>query len=163
LSPQDDAATQDTTGLKNDVGDAHALNGHALGLHRAADLIEDHRIVDGRGHGRLIAVGDLLDRAAQDFSRTGLGQTADHDGEADRSHRPDLLAHQRHTLLLDLGGRTVDAAFEHDETAGYLALEFVLDAEHRAFGNVLVPGQHLLHAAGRKPVAGDIDDVVGAA
>jgi hypothetical protein len=38
-----------------------------------------------------------------------------------------------------------------------------VNAEHGAFGDVGMRRQHLLHAAGRKPMAGDIDDVVGAA
>jgi hypothetical protein len=38
-----------------------------------------------------------------------------------------------------------------------------LTADDGALGDVAVRGEHLLHAAGREAVAGDVDDVVGAA
>jgi hypothetical protein len=56
----------------------------------------------------------------------------------------------------------VDAGLEHDEAERHLALQLVGDADHRAFGDVGMRGQHLLHRAGRQAVAGDVDDVVGA-
>jgi hypothetical protein len=43
-----------------------------------------------------------------------------------------------------------------------LALQLVGDADDGAFGDVRDGRQDLLHAAGRQPVAGDVDDVVGA-
>ena len=46
---------------------------------------------------------------------------------------------------------------------GTSPLSCIRDADHGAFGDVLVARQHLLHAAGREPVPRDIDDVVGAA
>ena len=55
------------------------------------------------------------------------------------------------------------AGLQHHEAARHLALEGILDAEHRAFGDIGMRGEHLLHAAGGKPVPGDVDDVVGAA
>ena len=97
------------------------------------------------------------------FPERVFGRRCDDDGEAERRHRADLVADERHAFLLDVARRAVDAGLEHDEAARHLALELVLDAEHGAFGDVLVRRQHLLHAAGRKPVAGDVDDVVGAA
>ena len=81
----------------------------------------------------------------------------------ERGDRADLVAHQLHDLLLDLLRRPVDARFQHHEAAGLLALDLVLDAEHGAFGDVRMRGHHLLHAAGRQAMAGDVDDVVGAA
>ena len=64
---------------------------------------------------------------------------------------------------LDLVRRPVDAGFQHHEAAGHLALERILHADHGAFRDRRMGGQHLLHAAGRETVAGDVDDVVGAA
>ena len=55
-----------------------------------ADLIENRRIVDRRRHGPGLAVGDLLDGAAQDFARARLRQPRHHDGELERRHRADL-------------------------------------------------------------------------
>src|SRR5579885_2277510 len=136
---------------------------YTLALQRAADLVQNRRVVDGGRHGPGLAVGDLLDGAAQDLARARLRQPLNRDGEAERGDRADLVAHQLNDLPLDLLRRAVDAGLEHDEAARHLALELVLDAEHGALGDVGVGGQHLLHAAGREPVAGDVDDVVGAA
>src|SRR6516164_5931684 len=46
----------------------------ALPFQRAADLVQDHRIVDGCRHGPGIAVSDLLHGAAQDLARARLRQ-----------------------------------------------------------------------------------------
>src|SRR5262249_28212806 len=54
---------------------------NALAFQRAADLVEDRRIVDGRWHGPALAVGDLLHGAAQDLSGARLRQSTDGDGE----------------------------------------------------------------------------------
>src|SRR5262245_23994625 len=132
-------------------------------LERSTDLVEDCWIVDRRRHGPRLAVGDLLDGAAQNLSRARLGQPRDRDRDLERRDRADLLAHESAALLLDLSRRPVDAGLEHDETRRHLALDRVLDPDHSAFGHVLMRGQHLLHAAGREPVTGDVDDVVGAA
>ena len=48
------------------------------------------------------AVGDLLDGAAQDFAGAGLWP-ADGDRELEGGDRAELIAHQRHDLLLDIG------------------------------------------------------------
>ena len=50
---------------------------------------------------------------------------------------------------------------QHQEAARLLALDLVLDAEHRAFGHVGMRRDDFFHAASRKPMAGDVDDVVG--
>src|SRR6516225_9062467 len=134
-----------------------------LALQRGADLLQDRGIVDRRRHGPGLAVGDLLHGAAQDFPRTRLRQPGDGDRELERRDRPYFFAHERDAFLLDLGDRPVDAGLEHDEAARNLALEFVDDADHGAFGDILVRGQHLLHATGREPVAGNVDDVVAVA
>ena len=65
-----------------------------------------------------------------------FGSRCNRDRELERRHRADLLAHQCDDLLLDLVVRAVDAGLEHDEAAGHLALQIVLDAEHGAFGDV---------------------------
>ena len=50
-----------------------------LALRRAADLVEDRRIVDRRRHRPGLAVGDLLHRAAQNLAGARLRQALDHD------------------------------------------------------------------------------------
>src|SRR5688572_17700696 len=82
---------------------------------RDLNLIEDRRIVDRRGHGPGVAVGDLLHRSSQDLSGASLGQARDGDCELECGDRADLLADQLNDFLLDLSLRTVDAGFEHNE------------------------------------------------
>src|SRR6516165_7591986 len=135
----------------------------AFAFERCVDLIEDDGIVDGCRHLPWFAVGDLLHRAAQDLARAGFRQPRHGNGDFERRDRADLVANERNAFLLDFSRRPVDAGFEHDEAAWHLALERILDAEHGAFGDVRMRGEHFLHATGREPVAGDIDDVVGAA
>src|SRR5215469_18185564 len=135
----------------------------SLALERRADLVEDRRIVDSGRHLPGLVVGDFLHGAAQDLAGAGLRQPSHRDRDLERRHRADLVANERDAFLLNLAGRTVHAGFEHDEATRHLALELILDAEHGAFGDVGVRGEHFLHAAGGEPVAGDIDDVVGAA
>ena len=53
-------------------------------------------------------------------------------------------------------------AFNNTKPAGKMPLKAVRDADHRAFGDIRVARNHLLHAASREPVPRDIDDVVGA-
>src|SRR5262245_4242944 len=57
--------------------------------------------------------------------------------------------------------RAINAGIEHDKAGGDLALQFVGNADHGAFGHILVAGYHLFHLPGREAVTGDIDDVVG--
>src|SRR3954451_11380397 len=91
------------------------LTAHALVFQRAADLVKHLGVLDGGGHGPRIAVGDLLDGAAEDFSGARLGQPLHDDGETERRDRADLVAHQLHAFLFDLAGRAVDAGLQHDE------------------------------------------------
>src|SRR5712671_2281952 len=70
------------------------LSPDALALQRAADLVEHLGVLDGRRHRPGVAVGDLLDGAAEDFAGTRLRQPRDDDGEAERRHRADLVAHE---------------------------------------------------------------------
>jgi hypothetical protein len=44
----------------------------------------------------------------------------------------------------------------------HLPLQRIAHADHGAFGNIGMRGQHLLHRAGGQAVARDVDDVVGA-
>ena len=90
-------------------------------------------------------------------------QTADDDGELEGCHRSEPFADQRHDLLFDLGRLPRHARLQDQEAAGHLALDCILDAKHGAFGNIGAGRENLLHAAGRQTMAGDIDDVVGAA
>ena len=70
--------------MRHSVIDASVISSsaHALGLQRAADLVEDGGIVDRRRHGPGLAVGDLLHGAAQDLARAGLGQPRHRDRRA---------------------------------------------------------------------------------
>src|SRR6185437_588143 len=92
-------------------------------LQRLADLVQHLGVLDGGGHGPGIAVGDILDGAAQDLSGTGFGQSADRDRELERRHRPELFPHQRHHVFLDLGIASDDAGLQHQEAAGHFALD----------------------------------------
>ncbi len=76
-------------------------------------------------------------------------------------NRADAVAHPLHRLALDLFGRARDAGLQDQEAQRHLALQRVGDADHRALGNVGMAGQRLLDAAGREPMPGDVDDVVG--
>src|SRR6516165_438066 len=139
------------------------LSAQPLSLQRGADLIEDCGIVDRGRHGPGLAIGDLLHGAAQAFPRARLRQPRDRDRKLAGCDRADFFAHETDALLLDLVRGSVDSGLEHDEAAGDFALELVCDADHGAFGDILVRREHLLHPTGREPVAGDVDDVVGAA
>jgi hypothetical protein len=59
------------------------------------------------------------------------------------------------------GGRR--RVLQHREGHRDLALERVGHADHRDLGDVRVAGDALLDLARAQPVAGDVDDVVGAA
>src|SRR5262245_20326159 len=101
-------------------------------LHRTADLVQNRRVVDRRRHGPGLAVGHLLDGAAQDLARPCLRQPRHRDRQLERRHRTDFLAHQRHNLLLDLLRRAVDAGLEHTAAAGHIALAICFDTAHVA-------------------------------
>src|SRR3954447_7495166 len=92
-----------------------ALCASVLLSQRRLDLLHDDWIVDGRRHGPRLAVRDLLDGSAQDFPGTRFWQPCHRDGELERSHRADLLAHEPDAFLLDLDGRAVDAGLEHEK------------------------------------------------
>ncbi len=53
-------------------------------------------------------------------------------------------------------------AFSTTKPTGTWPFKRVVDADDRAFGHVGMVRQHLFHVAGGEPVAGDVDDVVGA-
>src|SRR5882672_12399155 len=72
-------------------------------LQRVADFVEHLGILYCSGHRPWVAVGDLLDGAAQDFPRTRFRQSAHRDRELERRHGAELFAHQRHDLFFDLG------------------------------------------------------------
>jgi hypothetical protein len=44
------------------------LTPHPMPLQRASDLVQNRRVVDGGRHSPRVAIGDLLDGAAQDFA-----------------------------------------------------------------------------------------------
>src|SRR5256714_10801317 len=135
----------------------------AFALQHGADLLEDRGIVDRRRHGPGLAVGDFLHGAAQNLSRPRLRQSRNYDRKLERRDRADLVAHKSDALLFDLGRGPIDAGLEHNEAAGNLALERIRDADHGAFGDILVRGEHFFHPASGQPMAGDVDDIVGSA
>src|SRR6185312_7469087 len=53
-------------------------------LQRLADLVQHLGVLYGGGHRPWLAVGDLLDGAAQDLARPGLRQPGHGDGELER-------------------------------------------------------------------------------
>ncbi len=59
--------------------------------------------------------------------------------------------------------RAVHPRLQHDEADRGLPLQFVLGADHGALRHRGMRSQHLLHLSGGQPMAGDVDDVVGAA
>src|SRR3977135_2483769 len=71
-------------------------------LQRVADLVQHLRILDGGGHRPWVAVGDLLDGAAQDFAGARLRQPRNRDRELERRDGTEFFAYQRHDLLFDL-------------------------------------------------------------
>ncbi|MPL75488.1 hypothetical protein SDC9_21312 [bioreactor metagenome] len=131
-------------------------------LQRRGDLVEDRRVVDRGGHLVVLPVGDLHHRAAQDLARAGLRQAVDDDRGLECRDRADLVAHEgdafAHDRLLVAGAALVQA----QEADRGLALQLVGGPDHRAFGDVGMRGEHLLHRAGRQPVARDVDHVIGA-
>ena len=54
------------------------------------------------------------------------------------------------------------ACFATVDAGGFFIGELVGDADHRAFGDVVVAAQDLLDLAGRQAMAGDVDHVVDA-
>src|SRR5262249_28676299 len=67
LAPEPEVRTPRAANVNANFGSARA---DALPFQRAADLIQDHRIVDRRRQCPRVAVGDLLHGAAQDLART---------------------------------------------------------------------------------------------
>src|SRR5205814_4418844 len=54
---------------------------------RGRDLLETRGIIDGGRHAVLDAIGNLLDRAAEDLTRARLRQTLHHDRQPERRDR----------------------------------------------------------------------------
>src|SRR3546814_1916544 len=77
---------------------------------RVGDLLEDRRIVDGRRHRRILAIGDLLHGAAQDLARAGLRQALHHGRDPEGGARSEAFAEPRHHLRNPLVVRLVAAA-----------------------------------------------------
>ena len=94
----------------------------------------------------------------------GLGQAADH-ASTSRTPRParSRRAPARPARARSSSGSASTPALSTTKPARHLALELVGDPDHRALGHRRVRGEHRLHRAGREPVPGHVDDVVGAA
>ena len=56
----------------------------------------------------------------------------------------------------------VDPRLQHEEAARRFPFDRIPHADHRAFRDIGMAGEHLFHAAGREPVARAVDDIVGA-
>ena len=81
-----------------------------------------------------------------------FGRPVDDERRLEARHRADALAHQRDRLALDLRGGARGTGLQHQQPERHLALERVGDAHDRAFGDIGMRRQHLLHPAGRQSV-----------
>src|ERR1700759_1651807 len=79
------------------------------------DLVQHLGILDGGGHGPCLAVGDLLDGAAQDLARACFRKASDGNRKLEPRHRTELLTPQRHGFLFDLGLLALNASLQHQE------------------------------------------------
>src|SRR4051812_3583448 len=68
---------------------------------RLRQFVEGGEILNRGGHLVLVAVGDLADGSAEDFSRARLRQLLPHRRRFEERHRPDAVADQLHQLLAD--------------------------------------------------------------
>ena len=129
-----------------------------------AQQVEDAGVLDRGGHGRVLAVGDLAHRLAQDLAAAGLRQPADDRTSLNAATAPISVAHQRDQLARRRRrGRSVTPALSTTKPRGTWPFSGVGHADHRALRDRRVRGEHRLHRPGREPVAGHVDDVVGAA
>ena len=92
-------------------------------------------VLDRRRHRRVLAVGDLAHRLAQDLARPGLRQPRDDRDVLERGNGADLLTHLRDERTADVVRVAVDPGLQHHEPARHLALQRVGDADHRALGD----------------------------
>src|SRR5207302_11227898 len=105
---------------------------------------------------------DLLEEASHDVTGADLGKALHYNHRPERGDRADPLAHHPHEVVADGGGGAPHARLEDDEAQRDLALDRVGHAHDGALGDVGMGGEHLLHGPGGQPVAGYVDDVVGA-
>ena len=90
-----------------DVRTGNVMTGNSI-------LVEDGRIVDGGGHPVALAVGDLAHGSAQDLAGAGLWETLHRDGQLERGHRADLIAHMGDQFGNDFLAAACRTRFEHD-------------------------------------------------
>src|SRR5882757_9825900 len=123
------AATDYRQGLSIAPGETNRPESRArsVPLECIPDLVEHLGVLDRGRHGPGLAVGDLLDGAAQDFPGAGFGQAADRDRELEGGDRAELVAHQRDDVFFDLRRALRDAGLQHQKAAGHLALDRVVD------------------------------------
>lgn len=74
-----------------------------------------------------------------------------------------MLAHAGDEFGGDRRIGFVHAGFEDHKAERRLALQGIGHADHRAFGDIGMAGEDFFHLAGGEAMAGDIDDVIGAA
>ena len=91
----------------------------------------------------------------------GLGQSIHDHGLAESGDRPNMLAHQRHTLAQDSFLLAFNAGLQANESQRRLPFQFVGNTGNRALGHVGMHRQNLFQRTGGQPVAGNVDHVVG--
>src|SRR5690554_2383574 len=135
---------------------------HGARLHGLVDVLQAGRIVDGGGNAVLLAIGDVTQQLAQDLARAGLGQAIHHQHLLETGDGADLLAHQGDKLLLQRKFITIKAILGDNQPDRNLPPEGIMDTDNGTLGYGLVGPDDFFHFAGREPVSGNIDDIIGA-
>ena len=73
-----------------------------LANHLGIRVIQDRWIINGCWHFEILIIGDFHHGRAQDFARTGFGQTLHHNGQFERRDRTNLIAHHFYAFCDDL-------------------------------------------------------------
>ena len=131
---------------------------------RSAERVEHGRVLDGRRHRLVLAVGDLAHRAAQDLARAGLRQRRRRRRRRGttrprRSRRAPAAPARRAAA----SGSTSTPALSTTRPRGTWPLRSSCTPITAHSATAGWPASDRLHRAGREPVPGDVDDVVGAA
>jgi hypothetical protein len=132
------------------------------GMIAPADLVEDRRIVDGRRHGPGSPSAIFFIVPRRILPERVFGSRGTTMASLKAATGPILSRTSATSSFSISAAMRVTPAFSTTKPQAP-ALQLVGDADHGAFGDVRMGGEHLLHAAGRQAVAGDVDDVVGAA
>ena len=125
-------------------------------------LVDRSLVLDGRDVARIAVEDDRLEDAAHDLAAARLGQHVDEVQLADDRHRPQLAPYRVEQLLAQLLRRLMPLP-EHDERGDDLAAQLDRAAGDARLGDRRVAEERRLDLDGAEPVAGDLDDLVGAA